>query len=171
MDDPVGRQSYEFRSAQEDGVEVVYAEGWVDPGGDVPPHIHPNQEERFEILDGELTFTVGRGKQVVRAGESVTVPPGTRHAFRNRTGSRVRMRVRAEPALDLQEFLETTAALGRDGYVGRLGPLRFPRRPAGVVKVALMLRRHRENTLILMPPPLVQRLLFDPLAKRAERRG
>jgi hypothetical protein len=29
-----------------------------------------------------------------------------------------------------------------------------------------MLRRHRANTLILNPPPIVQRLVLDRLAKR-----
>jgi hypothetical protein len=34
-----------------------------------------------------------------------------------------------------------------------------------------MLRHYRDDVLILRPPPIVQRLLLDPLARVGERRG
>jgi mannose-6-phosphate isomerase-like protein (cupin superfamily) len=169
--DPVGRQRYVFRRVtEEDGTEVQHAEGWVDPGGNVPPHVHPHQEERFDVLEGEMTFTVGRGKKRARAGESVVVPPGTRHAFRSTGDVPAHIRVEARPAADLEEFLRRTAELGRSGYLVKIGPFSLPKTPRGVVEAAKLLHRHRDNTVILFPPPTVQRLLMDPLARRAARR-
>jgi quercetin dioxygenase-like cupin family protein len=169
-DDPVGRQRLSFEPGKDDdGTETVLVECWVDPGGGVPPHIHPHQTEIFEVIEGEMTFTAGRAKQVARAGETVTVPPGTRHAYENRSATTAYMRCVARPAADLQEFLETTAELSREGHIKRIGPLRGPGSLRGLPKLAAMLKRHRENTVILMPPPLVQRLALDPLARFADR--
>jgi quercetin dioxygenase-like cupin family protein len=170
-EDPIGRQRFAFEhGTDEHGTPMVVVECWVDPGGGVPPHIHPNQTEVFEVVEGEMTFTAGRGKRKVPAGESITVPPGTRHAYRNRSSAPVYMRCTATPALDLESFLTTTARLGREGHVRMLGPLPAPGSLRGLRQVAALLRDHRENTLILMPPPLVQRLFLDPFAGRASTR-
>ncbi|HEX8053370.1 MAG TPA: cupin domain-containing protein [Thermoleophilaceae bacterium] len=170
VEDPVGRQRLAFElGTNDDGTETVLVECWVDPGGGVPPHIHPHQTEVFEVVEGEMTFTAGRTKQVARAGETVTVPPGTRHAYENRSASSAYMRCVATPAAGLQDFLETTAQLSRQGHIMRIGPLRGPGSLRGLPKLAAMLERHRENTVILMPPPLVQRLVLFPLARFADR--
>src|SRR2546428_169637 len=47
--DPVRRQRLRF---SREG-EILHAEVWADPGGDVPAHYHPSQEERFEVLAGQ----------------------------------------------------------------------------------------------------------------------
>lgn len=165
-EDPPGRQRFAFeRSTNDAGAEVLLVETWVDPGGGVPPHIHPTFTEVFEVFEGEVTFTAGRRKVVKRAGESITVPPGTRHAYANASGSPAHMRCTAEPPMDLEEFLVTTARLGREGHIFRLGPLRGPRTLSGLPRLAGMLRRHRANTIILNPPPLVQRLVLDRIAR------
>jgi mannose-6-phosphate isomerase-like protein (cupin superfamily) len=41
------------------------------PGGQ---HIHPNQEERFEVVEGTMRFRMGRKRVVARPGEVVVVP-------------------------------------------------------------------------------------------------
>ena len=169
VEDPVGRQRYVFRDAP--GGEVLRVEGWVDPGGAVPPHVHPDQEERFEVLEGEMTFTVGRSKRRAGPGEVAVVPPGTRHAFHNAGGATVHMRVDVRPPGDLQPFLEDFAALGRGGYMMRVGKSVLPKGPGGLLRVAVLLRHYRDSTLILSPPPAVQRLVLDRLATLGERRG
>jgi quercetin dioxygenase-like cupin family protein len=170
--DPIARARYRFHTDTDaDGTEVQHVEAWVEPGGGVPPHLHPHYEEVFEVVEGEVTFTVGRERRRAGPGETATVPPGTRHAFANRSDSSAHMRVRARPASDLQQFLEDIAALGRAGYIARLGPVQLPKTPRAALQLSLLLREYRPETLILMPPPLVQRLFMDPLAHLAERRG
>ena len=48
-----------------------------------PPHLHNSFKESFLIIEGELAFIVDGKEQVVKAGDSVDIPPGTPHTFRN----------------------------------------------------------------------------------------
>ena len=52
IEDPVFR--YRLRLSREG--EVLRGELWVEPGGGTIERLHPPVEERFEVLDGELTY-------------------------------------------------------------------------------------------------------------------
>ncbi len=51
-------------------------------GTGAPPHEHARSDERFHVLQGEITFVVGHRITVAREGDFVFVPRGVRHAFR-----------------------------------------------------------------------------------------
>lgn len=167
--DPIGRQRYVFTPAA-DG-DALHVEGWVDPGGSVPPHVHPVQEERFRVLEGEMELTVGRDKVRAGAGESAVVPPQTRHAFACAGSATAHFTVDVTPGGDLAGFLADFAAAGRAGYLVKLGPATLPKTPKGLLAVCALLRHHRAETVLLSPPLAVQRILMDPLAGLGERRG
>ena len=83
--DPVFRHRLRFTdTTDEHGDPAVLCEMWVDPGGGVPPHVHPRMEERFTVVEGRMEFLAGRRWVGADAGETVVVPAGTRHAYRNR---------------------------------------------------------------------------------------
>jgi mannose-6-phosphate isomerase-like protein (cupin superfamily) len=66
-------------AADSDGA-LVRMDFSVRPGGFVAAeHVHPNQEERFEILEGIVRLRVGGSEREVRAGERAVVPAGTPH--------------------------------------------------------------------------------------------
>src|ERR1700736_1424088 len=111
VEDPVLRQRYVFRrTAAQDGGEVLEVEVWVDPKGGVVAHVHPTFEERFEVLEGEVTFWVNRKRLPTRAGEIAVVPAGVRHTYRNTSGKPAHMLARVSPPIaDLQNFLEDAA--------------------------------------------------------------
>tara|TARA_B100001167_G_C16774775_1_gene310677 strand:+ start:11545 stop:12006 length:462 start_codon:yes stop_codon:yes gene_type:complete len=48
-----------------------------------PPHLHHNLEESFLITEGEMEFMIDGETRIVKAGESVDLPPHTLHTFRN----------------------------------------------------------------------------------------
>ena len=54
------------------------------PGGSgTPLHRHPEDDEAFYVLDGELTFYLGNDEPIrASAGSFVHIPGGTVHAFR-----------------------------------------------------------------------------------------
>ena len=56
-------------------------------------------EERFETVEGTAQFLSGRKWHDTPAGEGVVVPPGTRHAFRNRSDDVAHIRCRATPPM------------------------------------------------------------------------
>ena len=59
------------------------AELMKPPGVGPKPHIHPEAEEGFYVLEGELEFTVGGEIFVAPAGSFALVPRGVEHSFRN----------------------------------------------------------------------------------------
>jgi quercetin dioxygenase-like cupin family protein len=172
VEDPVLRQRFSFRrTTAEDGDEVLLVETWVDPGGGVTPHIHPAMDERFEVLSGRPSFLAGKEWRTASPGETVVVPAGVRHAYRNRGHEVAHIVCEARPPSSLQEFLEEAAALSRAGKITRHG---LPKRPSVLLEAAVMAEHHRDMVVLLfppMPPPFLQRLIFPTLARLGKRRG
>jgi quercetin dioxygenase-like cupin family protein len=157
--DPNRRQRYAFRREGENlAVEV-----WVEPGGSVPTHLHPSQEERFTVLDGRIRFKAGGRTFVVEPDdETVVVPPGVKHSFKNVGDSEGHIRADVRPALDLQETLEDFAEAAREGlYTARGVPTGF----RGAVRMAELLERHGKTTVVSFPPPFLQRIMLRPLLR------
>jgi quercetin dioxygenase-like cupin family protein len=171
-DDPLGRQRLTFSTkTDEDGGEVLLVEFWVQPRGGVPPHIHPAVEERFNVISGTPSFLAGRKWQTAGPGETVVVPAGVRHAYRNRGKEVAHVVCEARPPSSLEAFLVEVAALARAGKLIRPG---LPKGPRAALEAAALVHRHREMVTLLpptMPPPALQRLLIPPLARLAQRRA
>ncbi len=53
------------------------------PGGVIPEHIHPHQEERFIIMAGEVHFTLDGEERVAGPAETIIVSAGVRHSEGN----------------------------------------------------------------------------------------
>lgn len=164
--DPVFRMRHRF---WQDG-DALHVETVVDPGGGVTPHIHPAMHEHFVVHEGRCQFLAGR-KWVERGeGEAIDVPPGTRHAFRNRGDVPTRIECTATPGdARLQRFLEDTAGLSRAGKLMRVG---LPK-PNGLLEAAVLVDSYSEMVHFLFPAPPrpVQKALFGPLARVARKRG
>lgn len=169
--DPVLRMRSRFRTTHDDGEgEVLHVETWIDPGGGVTPHVHPVIEERFEVLEGRPEFLAGRRWKAYAPGATVVVPPGTRHAFRNRGDEVARIVCHATPPSTLQPFLEDAASMSRAGAItGRALPTGWD----GLLRAAVLAHAHRDMVTLLapLPPPLIQRFLIPPLARAGARRG
>ena len=153
------RQRYRF---ERDG-DVLRLGLWADPGARVPRHFHPPLEERFEVREGEFTFTVGRRKQRAGPGERLVVPPGVPHAFAN-TGPRVAHFVaEIEPAFEMQQLFEDSAALARAGMFLAPG---IPKGVRGLLAAAEFADRYRDIYRQTFPPPF----LVAPFARLERRR-
>lgn len=168
VEDPVLRQRYRFERGTDADGAFLEVQVWCDPGGGVTPHVHPTQSERFEILEGRAELLSGRTWHSLAAGEAIDVPPGTRHAFRNRGDATVHFRTVARPPESLEAFLSDVAALSRAGAMMRPG---LPRTLTGVLGAAAVAKAYRDSTVLELPPVPVQRLLLDPLVPIARRRG
>lgn len=77
--------------------------------GELPAHVHPQAEERYEVRSGELDVMVEGEWSTLSAGDSHTIQPGTVHAFRN-TGPVEVINVHS-PALRYEEFFRQFHAL------------------------------------------------------------
>src|SRR4051812_31159400 len=76
--DPVHRARYSFEHQGENMV----VECWIEPGGGLPEHLHPIQEERWSVVEGQIRFGLGDNKRVIgpQDGEMI-VRPGTKHSL------------------------------------------------------------------------------------------
>ena len=79
---------------------------WTRPGRRAAPHVHPEMEERYDVLAGEAAFRIGDRELRAEAGETIIVPPGTPHLAWNPTEDPVRLRISMRPALRWAEFVE-----------------------------------------------------------------
>jgi len=50
-----------------------------------PPHLHHSFKEVFLMVEGEMEFMVNGEIKVLRAGESMDIPPETLHTFGNKS--------------------------------------------------------------------------------------
>ena len=166
IQNPVSGETIEFLQTSADtGGELLEFELMLTADGHVPgAHVHPEQEERFHVLEGEMTFRLGARKIVAGPGETVIVPAGRMHRFANRSGAPVKARVEVSPALDMEVLLETTTELALEGNVTRKG---MPR----PLHLALFVRRFRREVRAPFPPAPIVRALLAPLAAIAASRG
>ena len=166
IEDPVLKCRYRFSPRG----EVLGMELWADPGADTPEHYHPPLEERFEVLEGEFTFTVEGAEQTARPGDRLVVPPGTRHKFANPGSEVARFRCEIEPALKMKMFFEESAALARAGKYRLLSGRALPTGPGAVLEMADFTERFADVNVLSSPPRLVQRIVLSPAARLQQRR-
>ena len=101
------------RTTAETGGEVLEMEATYSGTGQLPPeHLHPRQDERFEVLEGTIRAIVGGAERRYEVGEAFEVPAGTPHQMTADEPARVRWEVR--PALRTAEFFERLYGDGPD---------------------------------------------------------
>ncbi|MGH3030622.1 MAG: cupin domain-containing protein [Gaiellaceae bacterium] len=152
LENPVtGEQLIFHRTSRETNGEAVLVETIVRPDGFVAAaHVHPNQSERFEVLEGLLRLRVGDTNVVAGPGDVATVSPGTPHRFWNAGQTDVRFLCEVRPALGFESLIETMFTLAAEGRTNRRGlpnPLRL----------AVIARAHFDTVRLPFPPAAVQR--------------
>ncbi|MDQ2676945.1 MAG: cupin domain-containing protein [Actinomycetota bacterium] len=101
--------------ADELAVEATYA-----PGSPAPPnHLHPSQDEFFEILEGAMQVKVGAAaERTLRAGETIDVPRATPHTMWNAADAPARTRWVTRPAGRTEEWFRTLDSFQRRAESG-----------------------------------------------------
>jgi quercetin dioxygenase-like cupin family protein len=160
-----GEQITIRRSAEETGGSVLDWELVLAPGGRVPSsHAHPEQEECFTVLAGQMRFRVGGRRVTARPGDTVRIPPGTVHHFANAGSGPARVAVQSRPALNMQELLETAAALAQDQHAAS-------RAVPNPLDLALFMRDFEREVRAPYLPAALVRAVTHPVAWLARRRG
>ena len=104
--------------------QPLHMEFLIQPGAPgPPPHIHPHPvRETFEVLEGEFELRHGDEWKPVRAGESLTVEPGTVHTFRNESGAPVRIHNVHDPAHGFETYMRQIHAIVVDKGFQKVTP-------------------------------------------------
>jgi quercetin dioxygenase-like cupin family protein len=120
---PVTGERLVFRKrARDTAGELMEMSLYLGPSGFIAaPHVHPFQEERFEISGGPAMFRIGNEERLYQPGEVVAVPPGTPHVWWNPSDREVTTLIQFRPALDTETFFETFFGLAGEGKVNKKG--------------------------------------------------
>ena len=166
---PITGERIVFRKrARDTGGGLLEMTLYLAPKGFIAAaHVHPNQEERFEVAGAPVTFKVDGKERLYQPGEVAVVPAGTPHVWWNASDQEAATLVQFRPALDTETFFETFFGLASDGKVGRNG---LPN-PLQMMVLARDYRREmalpRAQQAILGPVSI----LLAPLARALGYRG
>jgi quercetin dioxygenase-like cupin family protein len=80
-------------------------------GAPAPSHLHPAQDEHFEVLEGAVRATVDGEERIVERGDVLDIPAGTAHDFGGHPEQDGKVRWEVRPALRTAEFFEMTFGL------------------------------------------------------------
>ena len=153
-----------LRTAADTDGELLAFECELTADGKVPgKHVHPNQEERFEVIEGRMEFKLGRKTIHAGPGEVVVVPAGASHKFRNGGDDTAVVRVEVRPALKMEQLLETVCEYAETGRVLRTG---MPK----PLELAVFVKAFKDEVHAPFPPAAIQRASLAPLRAIARLR-
>lgn len=152
------------RSTADTAGELFESTNWLDPRMPGPPvHVHPTEEESFEVIEGTLDVFVNGAWSQVRAGETATVPAGAPHTLRNAGEEPVRTVTRIRPAQRSEAFFRELHRLIHEDKIKRLPP----KEPRSAIYAAMLFTRYPDEIRATGPLSGVFKVLA--LAGRALR--
>jgi quercetin dioxygenase-like cupin family protein len=160
IENPVTGETMTFLlTGHETAGQLLRIDMAVRPGGfAAAEHVHPDQDEHFQIASGQITLRVDGREQVYAAGEDVTIPAGTPHVWWNSGTDDLRVMLDFRPAGRFGEFITTFFALAQAKKTNTRG---LPRNP---LQLAVTFAEYQHVIYATNPPRAVQRLLFAVLA-------
>jgi mannose-6-phosphate isomerase-like protein (cupin superfamily) len=106
--------------------QALEVEATYGPGGKPPPkHLHPAQDEHFEVLAGSVRVRAGSEERDLHAGGTIEIPRETPHQMWNPGARAARVRWETRPAGRTEEWFRDVDALNREAGGGAPGPLAF----------------------------------------------
>ena len=159
INNPAAKMSIRFLQTKNDtGGKLLEMEATYQPQSTGPVmHYHPYQHEDFTILEGELTVIENGKTTVLKAGDSLHIARGVKHAMYNHSDLKTVVNWQVRPALDTEHLLETTAGLAADGKVNKKGV-------PGILQVALMANKYSKVFRLSKPTFAVQKIFFTVLS-------
>lgn len=129
-------------------------------------HVHPLQEERFEVIRGTVEFVMGNRKIVCHPGESIVVPAGVAHTFKNAGTGESEMFGEYRPGLPehSRRFFEVYFGLARAGLTNAKG---MP----SIWQIAVEMPTMSDHVRLASPPWVVQRIVLALLRPIAQLTG
>jgi mannose-6-phosphate isomerase-like protein (cupin superfamily) len=164
IENPVTHDRVIFRTTAQDtyGASLLFDDFLLEDYVSPPEHLHPSQQESFEVVSGLLGIRVNGHQQVLQVGEKMVVPPGTPHTIWRAGEGETHVLVEFRPARQTEDFFETMFALARDGKTnaqGNPGVLQFA---AGALTYGMYVTK---------PPISFQKAVFAVLGPLARALG
>jgi mannose-6-phosphate isomerase-like protein (cupin superfamily) len=123
IENPVTGERIAFRrtAAHTRGELLEFDDFWTRPDHRVAEHVHPEIEERWEVIFGAVRFRIAGVEQTARPGDVVVAPTATPHMSWNVSEGPAHLRVQMRPALRWEEFTRRLFAAAREGHTDDQG--------------------------------------------------
>ncbi len=133
------------------GRTVLTIEGSLPPrSSGPPPHVHFREREEGTVKAGTLGARIGNEKITVPVGGTAVFPVGIVHSWWNAGENLLEISGQVTPAEDLDRYLQAIFAVLNAGPSGR----------PPIFYLAHVLWRHRRTQAVMLPPPIIQRIVF-----------
>lgn len=106
-----------LQTAEESGGKITEAVITLMPGGGNPLHYHKTYSETFAPMEGDLGLKLGKkATKILKAGETYTVEPMSRHSFFNPTDKEIKFNIKLRPGhTGFENSLRILYGLAGDG--------------------------------------------------------
>lgn len=121
-------------------------------------HVHPEQEERWEVQSGELRVAFEGTEQTLTEGEEITLPADVPHRHWNPTNEPIRVIWERHPAFETVEWAESVYALAQAGKTDEDGV------PGILQSIVIFDEYSTENPYFAAVPVSVQKAAVSLLA-------
>ena len=133
------------------GVEELHLSGTLPPHRQGPPlHVHFAEDEQGDVISGVLSASLDGKTFQVETGGRARFPIGSTHRWWNNGDKELVFQGVATPAVDLDRYLQALFEVLNAG----------PERRPPMFYMAHVLHRHRKTQRVMIPPPVIQRILF-----------
>lgn len=163
------KETFVFTDPYEDGkssrMDVILGKGGSG-GGNAIAHIHPGTDEIFTVNSGCVMVMIDGKEYYAQAGQSITVPKGASHFFRNAFDGDTHLTVAFVTA---QQHLRFFLNIAR--WTSKYPSYFQPDGSVKLLPIALALHAFPDHLYISGPPVWLQKALYAALAPIARLMG
>lgn len=154
-----GARATFLQTTEQTNGELLRVEVVLPPSFTVSEHVHPDQEERHQVVRGTLRARVGGQQRDYVEDEEAIGPPGVPHAWSNPSSSEDLCIVSEHrPALHMEALLEGGFTIARDLQADRRGALKH------LLRMAMLLDEVKDDFYMVQAPMQTLLRLFATLA-------
>jgi len=122
----------------------------IKAGADGPPiHKHPEQEEYFKIVKGQLDVYKKDQWKTLAAGEEIFIPKDTPHTYRSRHKDDCIFEYRLTPKKNFSAMMQTFERLMNEGKLNGTSDIK------SMIYLSLTFKKYGSEVVSVNPPPFV----------------
>lgn len=122
----------------------------IQAGADGPPiHLHPEQEEYFKIVKGQLEVYKKNEWRILKEGEEIYIPKQTAHSYRSRHIDDCIFEYRLTPKRNFSAMMQTFEKLMNEGKLIGTSGLK------SVIYLSMTFKKYGKEVISVTPPPII----------------
>jgi len=147
---PIGMIMSVVKSADETQGASLEMEWELLPKAEgTPVHIHPSAKETYKVLEGQLDVCIHGKWQRLKEGETLTVPAGVPHTFRNPVERVTRVYNTHAPAMRFEQYFEDLCAIVEKLSAGR--PQKLSMNFSTATHLSMLMKKYKEEIVSVNP--------------------